>query len=130
MLVPANATLLAPPEAAPGHAAAWVDDAWELLVDLRGTVVWLADGSSCIIDQLGPLPAGASTEPPTSSPPEQRRAQRDDLLAQSDWTQLCDTLLDQPELKASWAEYRTALRRLDLEGDEWPEAPLIESAAS
>lgn len=52
-----------------------------------------------------------------------RRSQRDRLLAASDWTQLADTLADDPSLKANWAHYRQQLRDLDLSGTDWPEAP-------
>jgi len=130
-LLPANATFAEPPEAPAGHRAVYSEsDGWGLREDLRGTVVWFADGTSKIVDQLGPLSADASIDPPATVSAEQRRQQRDSLLAQSDWTQLSDTLLDQPELKAAWAAYRSQLRRLDLAGSEWPEAPALESAAS
>lgn len=39
------------------------------------------------------------------------RSQRNDLLAQSDWTQLPDTPLSSAE-RTAWAEYRQALRNL------------------
>jgi hypothetical protein len=130
-LLPANATFAEPPEAPPGHRAVFSEsEGWELREDLRGTIVWFADGTSKIVDQLGPLPAGASIEPPAAVSAEQRGQQRDSLLAQSDWTQLSDTLLDKPELKAAWAAYRSQLRQLDLAGSDWPEAPALEPAAS
>lgn len=52
-----------------------------------------------------------------------RRAQRDRLLSASDWTQLADTLADDPSVKANWAHYRQQLRDLDMAGTDWPEAP-------
>lgn len=52
-----------------------------------------------------------------------RRAQRDWLLASSDWTQLADALADDLSLKANWAHYRQQLRDLDMAGTDWPEAP-------
>ncbi|WP_240505810.1 phage tail assembly chaperone [Erythrobacter colymbi] len=51
-----------------------------------------------------------------------RRRRRDQLLAASDWTQLPDSPLSESE-KADWAEYRAALRDLDMYGDDWPLAP-------
>lgn len=54
---------------------------------------------------------------------ETRRRQRDRLLTASDWTQLSDTLADDPSLKANWADYRQQLRDLDMAGTGWPEAP-------
>ncbi|MEZ5709739.1 MAG: phage tail assembly chaperone [Blastomonas sp.] len=53
-----------------------------------------------------------------------RRRQRDTRLANSDWTQLPDTLLDQPGLKAEWAAYREALRNLDMVASDWPAEPV------
>lgn len=53
-----------------------------------------------------------------------RRKLRDRKLAESDWTQLADTLNDQPELKLAWAIYRQQLRDLDMAGSEWPAAPI------
>lgn len=51
-----------------------------------------------------------------------RRRRRDQLLAASDWTQLPDSPLSESE-KADWAEYRTALRNLEMDGEDWPLAP-------
>ncbi|MBG0791509.1 MAG: phage tail assembly chaperone [Desulfovibrionaceae bacterium] len=58
---------------------------------------------------------------------DQVRAERDRLLAESDWTQLADSPLDAEE-KASWAAYRQALREVpQQEGFPyavvWPTAP-------
>jgi hypothetical protein len=52
------------------------------------------------------------------------RAQRDQLLAQSDWTQVADA----PGDKAAWATYRQALRDLPASGSDpdaltWPTSP-------
>ncbi|WP_446652112.1 phage tail assembly chaperone [Blastomonas sp.] len=54
---------------------------------------------------------------------EARRRKRDRLLAESDWTQLADTLADDPSLKARWTDYRQQLRDLDMAGTDWPVAP-------
>jgi hypothetical protein len=57
------------------------------------------------------------------------RETRNQLLADSDWTQFNDSPLTD-EAKTSWATYRTALRDLptnenwpSLEDDDWPSAP-------
>jgi len=57
------------------------------------------------------------------------RATRNQLLADSDWTQFNDSPLTD-EAKTSWATYRTALRNLptnenwpSLGDDDWPSAP-------
>ena len=52
------------------------------------------------------------------------RAQRDQLLSQSDWTQVADA----PGDKAAWATYRQALRDLPASGSDpdaltWPTSP-------
>jgi hypothetical protein len=54
----------------------------------------------------------------------QARAQRNDLLAASDWTQVPDAPVDQ----AAWATYRQALRDITAQAGfptdiNWPEAP-------
>lgn len=55
------------------------------------------------------------------------RRQRNQLLTQSDWTQLADVPLTQ-EQKNAWAVYRQALRDVPssfstLEDVVWPETP-------
>jgi len=57
------------------------------------------------------------------------RVKRNQLLADSDWTQMNDSPLTN-ELKTSWATYRTALRDLtahtnwpNLEDADWPTEP-------
>lgn len=80
-----------------------------------------------IVD-LGSGPIARKPVIDDASRQDQRRRQRDRLLAASDWTQLGDTLVDAPETKAAWAAYRQALRDLDMEGDGWPSAPLTDQA--
>ena len=60
---------------------------------------------------------------------EQHRKTRNELLVDSDWTQMPDSPLTS-EVKTSWATYRTALRDLpdhsnwpNLEEDDWPTKP-------
>ena len=59
----------------------------------------------------------------------EHRETRNQLLADSDWTQFNDSPLTD-EAKTSWATYRTALRDLptnenwpSLGNDDWPSAP-------
>lgn len=52
------------------------------------------------------------------------RAQRNQLLADSDWTQVADAPVDQ----AAWAEYRQALRNIPQQSGfplsvDWPDRP-------
>ena len=49
---------------------------------------------------------GVFSEPVVTFTPEEIRANRDSLLAESDWTQVADAPVD----KAAWATYRQALR--------------------
>ena len=60
----------------------------------------------------------------------EHRETRNQLLADSDWTQMPDSPLAD-EAKTSWATYRTALRNLptnenwpSLGNDDWPSAPV------
>jgi hypothetical protein len=62
--------------------------------------------------------------PPAPDPADTIRAQRDALLAASDWTQLADAPVNQ----AAWAAYRQALRDAPEqtgfpESVVWPTAP-------
>ena len=67
----------------------------------------------------------AQTEASTLS----NRSVRNQLLSDSDWTQIPDSALTD-EAKALWVTYRTALRNLpahenwpNLEADDWPTQP-------
>ena len=56
------------------------------------------------------------------------RASRDAKLAESDWTQVADALLDAPVDKAVWATYRQDLRDVTAQQGfpwtiTWPDAP-------
>ena len=58
-----------------------------------------------------------------------KRATRNQLLSDSDWTQMADSALTD-EAKALWVAYRTALRDLtahenwpNLANDDWPTKP-------
>ena len=69
---------------------------------------------------------GVTFVPPAAPAPtaEEVRAQRDNLLAESDWTQVTDAPVDQ----AAWATYRQALRDIPdqagfPENVTWPDKP-------
>lgn len=62
-----------------------------------------------------------------ASEAEAVRRDRDELLAECDWTQMPDSPLDD-SIKASWATYRTALRDISTQAGfptnvTWPTAP-------
>lgn len=53
------------------------------------------------------------------------RRKRDKLLRDSDWTQLGETLTDAAEYKTALANWRQALRDMDLEAGVFPEQPTL-----
>ena len=59
---------------------------------------------------------------PEIDPLIELRAERDRLLAASDWTQLPDAPLTDSQ-RAAWRDYRQALRDLPETGDDWPASP-------
>lgn len=71
----------------------------------------------------GGKPVAVERSPSAEELAAGRRRDRDRKLAASDWTQLADALLDQPERKTAWASYRQALRDLDMSGTDWPALP-------
>lgn len=128
-LVPAHATLEAPPKLPAGFAAVLQDGEWVPVEDHRGEKVWTAEGQYIEIAEIGPLPEGASSTMPDSVREQleadrvtARRAQRDRLLTACDWTQLGDAPLT-ADSKAAWVAYRQALRDLDMSASDWPTRP-------
>ena len=90
--------------AVPEDAPTLVDDVWTLGWTVRD---WTADE--------------------IASEAKATRRDRDELLAECDWTQIPDSPLDD-STKASWATYRTALRDISTQTDfptnvTWPTAP-------
>ncbi|MFN3881492.1 MAG: hypothetical protein ACK4L8_08705 [Nitrincola lacisaponensis] len=64
-LVPANATLIEPPETDQNQAAVFNGNEWHVITDYRGHIYWLEDGSKHEISELGiEPPADALSEPP------------------------------------------------------------------
>ena len=93
---------------------------WSLSGDDYADLIWL-DGtpkpSQAELDAAWPLVQEALAW-------DAVRAERDRLLAQSDWTQVADAPVDQQ----AWAVYRQALRDIPQDFDSpddvvWPEAP-------
>ena len=80
-------------------------------------------------DQIGDLWDGMTFTSPSATDAEIEtqwiiiRAERNNLLAASDWTQLPDVAVD----AAAWATYRQALRDITTQADPfaivWPESP-------
>lgn len=56
------------------------------------------------------------------------KQKRNQLLLESDWTQMPDSPITDPEVKALWKEYRQALRDITNQSNyphhiEWPTKP-------
>ena len=67
-LVPANTTLSEPPEAGEGGVAVFEGGAWSVVEDHRGKTIYTADSPrGKEVREPGPLPEGATTEPPPST---------------------------------------------------------------
>lgn len=83
-----------------------------------------ADGASIVAAGKGPV--AIERQPDPAEAEALRRRLRDRLLAESDWTQLGDTLAGDPQAKQAWVSYRQQLRDLDMGGSDWPAAPGVE----
>lgn len=70
ILLPAHATLIAPPPAGARQIAVWQDGCWQLQPDFRAVALYAtADGSSVRIDKLGVTPADIdATDTPRPEP--------------------------------------------------------------
>ncbi len=100
----------------PADAVAISDQTYNRLLDEQSAGLEIVDLGN------GPLARTRELDPETRQTMRQR--QRDRLLAASDWTQLGDTLVDEPQLKSAWAAYRQALRDLNMDAEDWPETPV------
>jgi hypothetical protein len=118
-LLPAGATFVEPPQVSDNQQAVWLGDSW-------GVQDILAPEPPGLV-----IPTGTTPEPEILQPElltwDRIRAQRNQLLSQSDWTQLADAPLS-PEQKQAWAAYRQALRDVPSsfttpEEVVWPEIP-------
>lgn len=63
-LLSANATEIAPPERKEGYAVVWNGNSWSHVEDHRGVTVWESYEESTVIEDLGPIPEGWSTDRP------------------------------------------------------------------
>lgn len=81
-LIPAYATTEVPPEGQAGFARVFLGGEWGQVEDHRGKVVWTDHETSFTIEDLGPLPEGASEEQPEAPPPtaQELRGQLNDKL--------------------------------------------------
>lgn len=110
-LVPAFATLVAPPIVSAGYVAVY-EGGWVVKEDHRGKTVYSADGTQKVIACIGSIPSGWSLSPilPTADDVvDLVRAVRDKMLDASDWTDLPHAQLTTAEA-AEWQQCRQDLR--------------------
>jgi hypothetical protein len=103
MLIPAGCVEIEPPATTEGQLARW-------------------DGSAWAVEDI-PAPE-AEPEPDPVDPAVDARANRDELLSSSDWTQVADAPVD----TAAWASYRSLLRDIPTQAGfptdiTWPTKP-------
>lgn len=158
----AFATQDAPPTATSGQVARWTGTAWELVEDHRqqtdeqgmlygGTPYWLPVSGDTwqspprYMQELGPLPEGATTTQPAKPAPTQEelfaalRIQRDSRLTATDYLLMPDYPIDDTT-RAAVQTYRQALRDLPSqsgapwdgggEATPWPMLPDVLKAAN
>lgn len=140
-LIPANCAAAAPPKTPASTIAVRKGGTWEVTEDHRGEVVYV-DSTAMRITDLGPLPEGATTEPPPPPEPTDTdlwaalRAERDARLSEA--LSLLDRHRNQAdfglpttltaEQATAWAIYAQALRDIpkttaDPGTPEWPKEP-------
>lgn len=96
------------------------------ITDARFTELMQAQAEGKAIVAAGSNPVAVNRVPDPAEVLAARRRERDRRLAVSDWTQVADSPLDAVAKKA-WADYRQALRDLDMSGTGWPEEPVSTS---
>lgn len=129
-IVPADATLVAPPDAKKGVAYVWNGTAWEEIEDNRGQEFWWKEGSYNeepeIMNELGPLPKGAvTTKPPKSKEymEHETRRRRNGLLKGTDKFMLMDFPISEAE-RQLYLAYREYLRNYTDSENWWEKEPL------
>ena len=103
--------------------ALYPDAEWSLSGDSYDGLVWHSEGDAPSQAELDAAWPQVDSDRKWAAV----RAERDRLLAASDWTQMPDNALDAPTI-AAWAAYRQELRDVPQTQDDpdsivWPEAP-------
>ncbi|WP_300067692.1 hypothetical protein [uncultured Ruegeria sp.] len=128
--LPADATLIAPPDTGENQVAVWADDAWTIQPDYRGTEYWLADGSHHTIIEIGvEPPADALDEEPELPLYPDRAAARSAMVAGID--ELLSEIAGQvPEFeRASWPSKAEAARAVSAGAARADQAAMIAGEA-
>ncbi|WP_245656614.1 tail fiber assembly protein [Novosphingobium naphthalenivorans] len=105
----------------PADAVEISQETWEELLQAQ------ANGKAIAV--VGGMPVAVEPTVDEAIRIKVRRRQRDALLAATDWTQMPDSPLDALTRKA-WADYRHALRDLDMDGTDWPDSPEAKEPAA
>jgi hypothetical protein len=74
-LIPANATDIPPPALKTNQVAVFLNGAWAIQPDFRGTTYWLADGTQAIQQTIGALPAGSTLVKPAATLAQAQQSQ-------------------------------------------------------
>lgn len=125
-LMPNNSTRTAPEEQE-GFIPRWNGEAWEQVENHKGKEGYV-NGEPHTVKNYGPLPEGWSDTPPEPTPEEKSawaRAQRDSLIAATDYLMMPDYPISEAD-RAAVAAYRQALRDVPNQPGfpdtiEWPE---------
>ena len=102
----------------------WRNESQTMLAKIQGNHTTLIEPEHPEWDELVAADDIAPYVPPEVDLGAQARAQRNSLLAASDWTQVADAPVD----AAAWAAYRQALRDVPQQDGfpsnvEWPSKP-------
>lgn len=105
----------------------------EIMEDNRNCFGWV-NGESYNTTDFGPLPDGWSDTPPPEVKAAQIRAERDALLAATDYLMLPDYPISDADRQAV-SDYRQALRDITLQEGfpdvvVWPEKPVVAASES
>lgn len=89
---------------------------------------WTNVAAPVLVPTVGVAGQLTSIDPPTPSADELAKQTRQNLLAQTDWTQLPDVPMDDRK-RTAWLQYRQALRDITAQAGfpdsiQWPEQPL------
>lgn len=82
LLMPPNSTAVKPDERE-GRVPVWNGASWDYVEDHRGEKGWV-NRVPFEIKELGPLPAGFTTDKPESTPEEKAQQRRQEILAELD----------------------------------------------
>ena len=99
-LIPACATPIKPPEVETDQVAVFLDGGgWTIKSDHRGKKYWLSDGTLAVMNEIGPLPNGATLEEPMAS-----RVQKVEIARRMLYREKVDPLINEALIKKAMAD--------------------------